>query len=90
MPSAHGEFSSEAEGELSGIDPVGQAGSGRTDSGMLVVWIIWLVPMNLPVMNRPAAWALGPAWLAHASLRIQGVRSRSKASTAVLRALLLW
>jgi len=47
-----------------------------------VVWIIWLAPINRPAMNNPAAWASGPEWLAHASLRIHGVRSRSKASTA--------
>src|SRR5947209_265415 len=84
VPSAHGEFSFGSREELSGNDPVDQVDSGRTDSGRLVVWIIWLVPMNLPAMNSPAAWAWGPAWLAQASSRIQGVRLRSKASTAVL------
>lgn len=49
------------------------------------MWIIWLGPMNLAAMNSPAAWASDPAWLAQASLRIHGVKLRSKASTAVLR-----
>src|SRR5947209_17632202 len=64
--------------------PADQAGCGSRDWGRLALWINWFVPMNLPAMNSPAAWASGPAWLAQASWTIHGVRSRSKASTAVL------